>query len=279
MTQVVASTLVNKVSVTGVGASIKALDNFSKKLTAVKRQLSTVQKTLTINASVTKQSFDKTAKSVERAQKRIVDSEIREQRRLQASKKQQRAAFRGRFMEMQRAGEGLPSETLQKSTAQMREWVRSVRSGKMELSDFNQNMRQMNHQLRQQANNQTPFAKQMKNLRHIAIAATATMTPYAGITSTLDTYKRLESIKASMLSFSTNVGDDFKYLTEQSKRLGLDLSLAADGFTKLSVSTQDFMTADQTRELFTGFSELATARGIDPQRFELAANALQQMAS
>jgi tape measure domain-containing protein len=89
-----------------------------------------------------------------------------------------------------------------------------------------------------------------------------------------------EGMRASMLLSSGSAAQatkDLAFVNGEAKRLGLNLKDATDGFTKFQLSAKGKLDRGETRQLFTGFSEFATAAGVDKFRYEKGLQAIQQM--
>ncbi|QDP59456.1 MAG: hypothetical protein GOVbin4162_30 [Prokaryotic dsDNA virus sp.] len=89
-----------------------------------------------------------------------------------------------------------------------------------------------------------------------------------------------EGMRASMLASSggaVQAGKDLAFVRGEAVRLGLDLRDATDNFVKFQFAAKETMSQADTRALFTGFSEFATALQLTPARYEKALTALQQM--
>jgi len=102
----------------------------------------------------------------------------------------------------------------------------------------------------------------------------------AGSNAINQTGQDFEGMRAAMLLSSGSAAQatkDLAFVNEEAKRLGLNLKNATDGFTKFQLSAQGKLDRGETRQLFTGFSEFATAAGVDKFRYEKGLQAIQQM--
>lgn len=85
--------------------------------------------------------------------------------------------------------------------------------------------------------------------------------------------KEMDSLKASMLataSSSEEAGDNFQFVREQAKRLGVDLTEAARGYAKIgAVSKTMNLETSETRDIFLAASEASRTFGLNAERTKL----------
>ena len=160
---------------------------------------------------------------------------------------------------------------------QMARLANQFRNTDMTARTYNRQMRQINHELRAASRNTSTLSMKFNKLRTSMVAATAAYSGGAAAGDVLGVGQMFQTSQAAMKSFSNDVGKDFQFVQDEAKRLGLDLQTATDGFTKLGVSAQGQLTADETKALFTGLSEYATAVGVDKFRYEKSITALGQI--
>lgn len=89
-----------------------------------------------------------------------------------------------------------------------------------------------------------------------------------------------EGMEAAMLASSGSAklaAEDLAFVDKEAVRLGLDLRASTDAFSKLQFAAKGKMTREETKELFTGFSEFATALKVGPEQAKSGLRALQQI--
>lgn len=90
-----------------------------------------------------------------------------------------------------------------------------------------------------------------------------------------------ESVRNTMKAVSTDTkeaGENFEFVKGKAFQLGLGLKESAKGFAKM-VSARGGMTLEDTKDLFTGVSEMGTLLGLSATESGRAINAIQQMMS
>jgi len=94
------------------------------------------------------------------------------------------------------------------------------------------------------------------------------------------TGQEFEAMNSAMLAAtgtSEMAADEVAFLDKMTSRLGLSLLDTSDAYTKFLFSSKGKLDQNQTRELFTGLSELGTTLGISKERMKLSMNAITQM--
>jgi len=92
--------------------------------------------------------------------------------------------------------------------------------------------------------------------------------------------QQFEGMRASMLAASGGAKaakEDLAFIREEAVRLGTDLVDSSDAFVKLKFAGKDSMSDSDIKNLFTGFSEFATALQVDKFRQQKGMMALTQM--
>lgn len=79
--------------------------------------------------------------------------------------------------------------------------------------------------------------------------------------------------------FGASAGEQMAFITSEADRLGISLSVSAQGFSQLAASTKSVLTLKQTKELFTATAEASTAMGLSIDRTKSIFRALTQIAS
>lgn len=90
-----------------------------------------------------------------------------------------------------------------------------------------------------------------------------------------------ESVNNTMLAVSTNskeAGENFKFVRDESYRLGLGLANSGKNFAKM-LSARGNMSLEDTKKAFSGVAEMSTLLGLSADESTRATNALQQMMS
>ena len=97
----------------------------------------------------------------------------------------------------------------------------------------------------------------------------------------LQTGGAFESVDSTMLAVSKDskeAGENLAYVREEARRLGLSLVESSKGFAKLTAARGE-VSLEDTRELFSGVSELSTLLGLTTVEANRGLLAIQQMAS
>lgn len=126
------------------------------------------------------------------------------------------------------------------------------------------------------------FLGTLREVRSAFIALTAANLAFTGGAAVMHTGQMFEGINAamSMTSDSTSeTASKIKFIRDEAYRLGLDIKTAADGFVQMSVASKDILSNGQTRELFTGLSEYATALKLDSFKYEKVLLGFNQIAN
>jgi len=101
--------------------------------------------------------------------------------------------------------------------------------------------------------------------------------------SSVDAAIKVQALESKMLAATgsaQSAASSMAFLREQSDRLGLNFVSAADGFGSFAAAaTRAGLTLDQTKAVFLGVSEAATALQLSPERVGLAFQALSQIAA
>lgn len=125
------------------------------------------------------------------------------------------------------------------------------------------------------------FSEGLRSLRRSIISVTAAYTAFSGAKRIMEAGQFFQTQEATMLMVTKDAGkagEELEYIRNEAYRLGLDLKTATDGFVQLSVNSKKIMDNSQIHDLFTGFSEYATAIGIDKVKYQRSIMALNQMA-
>lgn len=156
----------------------------------------------------------------------------------------------------------------------------AVKGDKMSLQEFNAELKKMKYNIQSSAPKVKSLTAEFRSMRHAVVAATASWTAFSGAANIVKTGQTFEGIRASMSTWSTDVGDDFQYVTNFAQNLGAELESTAQGFTQLGVTAKGKLSQSDFRNLFEGFTEFSTiATGADRYRMERGMMAINQMLS
>lgn len=103
---------------------------------------------------------------------------------------------------------------------------------------------------------------------------------FEGVRSINRVGQDFEGMRAAMLASSGSsqqAAKDLAFVREEAHRLGLDLKSSTDAFLKLQFAARGRLSTKDTRDLFVGFSEFATALQVRPEQQKAGLRALQQM--
>lgn len=124
------------------------------------------------------------------------------------------------------------------------------------------------------------FSEGLRSLRRSIINVTAAYTAFSGAKRVMEAGQFFQTQEATMLMVTKDArkaGEELEFIRNEAYRLGLDLEIATNGFTQMAVNGRKVMDNTQLHELFTGFSEYATAMGVDRVRYQRSIMAIQQM--
>lgn len=124
------------------------------------------------------------------------------------------------------------------------------------------------------------FSEGLRSLRRSIINVTAAYTAFSGAKRVMEAGQFFQTQEATMLMVTKDArkaGEELEFIRNEAYRLGLDLEIATNGFTQMAVNGRKVMDNNQLHDLFTGFSEYATAMGVDRVRYQRSIMAIQQM--
>lgn len=155
-----------------------------------------------------------------------------------------------------------------------------LKAGVITSAQYNKHLNSMARDFRNAQNSAGGLLSTAKELRSAFVALTATYTAFAGGKAIMTTGQMFQGIEAGMNMASTDANaaaQQIQFLREEAYRLGLDLKIAAQGFTQMSVAGKEILKPTEIQSLFTGLSEYSTALGVDSFRYEKAVLAIGQM--
>lgn len=124
------------------------------------------------------------------------------------------------------------------------------------------------------------FSEGLRSLRRSIISVTAAYTAFSGAKRVMEAGQFFQTQEATMLMVTKDArkaGEELEFIRNEAYRLGLDLEIATRGFTQMAVNGRKIMDNTQLHDLFTGFSEYATAMGVDRVKYQRSIMAIQQM--
>ena len=291
------------------------LDLFQKKMTSIKRQMSSFDKTIKVQAVV--QSINKVANATIQAEQKVANARKKIQKQdahvgmfqqnLKDRKIQQRQAERiaredARFKARgSKYDEGVEAFRVVKqqqliSTAKMRGWddqklaaaqgaldksITQWRTGANgSIGMFRAQVNTVIRDLQVTDAVARKSALSFRGLRQELVQLTAAYTAFSLAQNVAQTGFEFESLRASARVFAKDdagVADHMAFIANEAQRLGIDLATATKEFTKFSIATQSSMTKAEQRDLFTGMSEYSRVLGLNKQDYERAFRAVQQI--
>lgn len=157
-----------------------------------------------------------------------------------------------------------------------------LKSGAISLQVYRQSVAALERDFKRASAGGRDFLGTLREVRSAFIALTAANLAFTGGAAVMRTGQMFEGINAaiSMTSDSTSeTASKIQFIRDEAYRLGLDIKTAADGFVQMSVASKDILSNGQTRELFTGLSEYATALKLDSFKYEKVLLGFNQIAN
>lgn len=157
-----------------------------------------------------------------------------------------------------------------------------LKSGAISLQVYRQSVAALERDFKRASAGGRDLLGTLREVRSAFIALTAANLAFTGGAAVMHTGQMFEGINAamSMTSDSTSeTASKIKFIRDEAYRLGLDIKTAADGFVQMSVASKDILSNGQTRELFTGLSEYATALKLDSFKYEKVLLGFNQIAN
>lgn len=157
---------------------------------------------------------------------------------------------------------------------------RFMESNTMRSSNFRAELAAMESNLRSANAGAMTFSDGLKNLRSTLISVTAAYSAFNAGAKVLATGQFFQGMEATMLMVSDNsveAGQRMQFVQDQAYRLGLDLKIASQGYTQMSIAADGVLSKTQNNDLFKSFSEYSTALQVDPVKYQRGITAIQQM--
>lgn len=157
---------------------------------------------------------------------------------------------------------------------------RQFRTGALSAGQYRQSIQALERQFRSAQANAGGFGAALGDIRSQLLGAGAAYSVFASGASVLRQGQFFEGMDATMTMVSDSSEEAAKriqFLKDQAYRLGLDLKIASQGYVQMSVNSAGILNKAQNDELFTGFSEYATALQVDPVKFQRGITAIGQM--
>ena len=155
-----------------------------------------------------------------------------------------------------------------------------LKSGAISLQVYRQSVAALERDFKRASAGGRDFLGTLREVRSAFIALTAANLAFTGGAAIMRTGQMFEGINAAMSmtsDSSSETASKIQFIRDEAYRLGLDLKTAAQGFVQMSVAGKEVMNGGQMQELFTGFSEYATALGVDQFRYEKGILSIGQM--
>lgn len=182
-----------------------------------------------------------------------------------------------------------PTTDLQYSVVQARSGIKAAKSA----DQYNAAVKRLNTALARntEAQRRANAAKRNGTVLNERLAAStrqlvgelaSVYVAYEGIRSVVSTGMEFEKINKMFLSVSENsreAGENFSFVRDQSRRLGLDLKQSGKEYSRYLSMVNESFSHTQAQELFVSMSELATVRGLSQEQIGRANIAISQMLS
>lgn len=156
------------------------------------------------------------------------------------------------------------------------------RTTSMSSKVFNAELNNINRNLAQQERAARGSSMSLNQMRREMINLTAAYSAGSALVNVFNTGKTLQSMEAGMKIFAKDekgIAENMKFIADEADRLGINFMEAAQNYTKFAIVSRNKLTTQDTRALFSGFSEYATVLQVDQHRFSRGMMALQQMMS
>jgi len=155
----------------------------------------------------------------------------------------------------------------------------AYKKGYISLGQYNERLRQMYVLMRRNNAENKTFIERLRSIRSGYLLAG--MTAGYAIASIAETGKKFQKTGMMMGAvFGKQSADELSYLREQSDRLGISFLDSATAYAKFSFAAKTAnMSAEQTQEIFTGFSEAGKVFGLTTDEMNGTFKALEQMLS
>ena len=324
------------------------LDKFSKKLTAIKRQMGGLDKTIKVQQVVNqiKTVGDKVAKASVSAKKKeysghivayqkyqqqmnkMYDRAIAEDRRRDNQKIRQAEAFNKQQLRSDIARDRAESRMRDQANRMNTAFDRGRRGGRDSNYDvkaqryietkmlqarvagvsvkdqsslsrtFNdlrmasaasQDFAELKHRMQSVTKEMISSSREARrsavtfgSLRGELVQLTAAYTAFTAIQSIAKDAMELEGLRAAARTFAgtdAGVASHMTFIADEAERLGTNLLVSTKEFTKFAISTKGKVGENAARNIFSGVSEYAAVLQADPQQFERAFRAINQMLS
>lgn len=157
---------------------------------------------------------------------------------------------------------------------------RQFRNGALSAGQYRQSIQALERQFRSAQNGAAGLGASLSSLRSTLGMAGAAYAAFNAGSSVIRQGQFFQGMDATMTMVSDSseeAAKRIKFLKDQSYRLGLDLKIASQGYVQMSVNSEGILSKAQNNELFTGYSEYATALQVDPVKFQRGITAIGQM--
>jgi len=292
MAESITGSVVGKVKFQIDSQSWKNLEKFQAKMTSVKRQMSSMHKTIKVQA-VVKQMTDVTKKVTNNSiseKKREMSAHVAEYQKAQARMNrinQRNAGAAGKFdsrsrmyeqIKLQQARHAGVGDADLKKIAGLAGQARANSGG--DIAVFRFQLQQLTKDLIKNTREINANRVTLRSLRTDLVQMTAAYTAFSGVVNIAQSGMEMESLRASAKVFAKDdagVADYMKFIADEAERLGVNFQTAAQEFTKFSISTRNKFDSGTQRTLFSGISEYAAVLQIDQQQYQRLFKSIQQM--
>ena len=156
-----------------------------------------------------------------------------------------------------------------------------------QVNQLGNRSKQATHELRQQ-NKAMREAQWFSNglnssLKHLITSYLGLFAAVEGVRSLYHAGKEMDSLQASMLASSENAkeaGENFEFVKETSRDLGVNLIESGKGYTKIAAAARGAkMSTEQAQEIFLAAAEASRTFGLNAERTNLVFLAFSQILS
>lgn len=174
----------------------------------------------------------------------------------------------------------LNTEQAAKFRKEMDKLATEFSAGQLTSREYSASVSQVHSQMSKANREFRSFNQRFKQFRSLLIAGGIGYAGFEAGKQVVQTGQDFEAVESKFLigtGDAKQAAEGLKFVRDEASRLGLDLLNASDSYARLAVAAKDKLPTTQVKELFTSFSELGTAAGIDPERMKLGARAIEQM--
>ena len=178
-------------------------------------------------------------------------------------------------------------------SADGKQLIGEVRRGQKTISSFTQEVRKSGKTASTQSTKLSRFARRMRDVGQESGAATSSMQAFrriaavvvSGVTikalaQTAIEYQRIDRTLQTVFGSTSAARQEFRFIEEQSQRLGLRLATTAKDYAKLAAAAKGTtLEGQQVRDVFIGVNEASTVLGLTAEQTSGALTAIEQIIS